>query len=128
MTMFAFQRPRRTRSPSLTPMIDVVFLLLVFFILAARFGNDRALQVTAAGAGGVDWRGPPRLVEIAPDALTLNGVPVTEAALARALGPLMTVPSDAVVLRAVDGADLQRLVTVVDGLRAGGLTTLMIAE
>ncbi|MEO0362761.1 MAG: biopolymer transporter ExbD, partial [Pseudomonadota bacterium] len=31
------------RRPSLTPMIDVVFLLLVFFMLAARFGVELAM-------------------------------------------------------------------------------------
>ncbi|NSY41645.1 biopolymer transporter ExbD, partial [Leisingera sp. ANG59] len=30
---------------SLTPMIDVVFLLLVFFMLASRFGMDTVLQL-----------------------------------------------------------------------------------
>ena len=37
------------RRPSLTPMIDVVFLLLVFFMLAARFGQRRRV---ADGPGG----------------------------------------------------------------------------
>ena len=38
--MFHFAPARRSRKPSLTPMIDVVFLLLVFFMLAARFGRQ----------------------------------------------------------------------------------------
>ena len=36
-------KPRRR--PSLTPMIDVVFLLLVFFMLASRFGMDAVLNL-----------------------------------------------------------------------------------
>ena len=40
--MFTFEEPHKVRRPSLTPMIDVVFLLLVFFMLAARFEIGRA--------------------------------------------------------------------------------------
>ncbi|WP_296645235.1 ExbD/TolR family protein, partial [Roseinatronobacter sp.] len=46
--MFAFEDTRPTRKPSLTPMIDVVFLLLVFFMLASRFGHDMHLPLNAA--------------------------------------------------------------------------------
>ena len=40
--------PLKRRKPSLTPMIDVVFLLLVFFMLAWRFGVDTHLPLNAA--------------------------------------------------------------------------------
>ena len=45
--MFAFASHRPRRKPSLTPMIDVVFLLLVFFMLASRFGQDNILPLVA---------------------------------------------------------------------------------
>ena len=35
----------RRRRPSLTPMIDVVFLLLIFFMLVARFGVDKVIDI-----------------------------------------------------------------------------------
>ena len=39
--------PERHRSPtiSLTPLIDVVFILLIFFMLASRFGDWKDLPV-----------------------------------------------------------------------------------
>ena len=49
MFSFAVSRPRRR--PSLTPMIDVVFLLLIFFMLAARFGMEGALPSVVGGDG-----------------------------------------------------------------------------
>ena len=125
--MFAFAAPPRRRRPGLTPMIDVVFLLLVFFMLAAQFGRDQALPLVTAGGAGA-YSGPPRLVEIAPDALRLNGTPVTAEGLAAALAPLMASPRDAVVLRAAPGTSLQRLIDVADGLRAAGLTALAVVE
>ncbi|MCR8825761.1 ExbD/TolR family protein [Pseudosulfitobacter koreensis] len=123
--MFAFGPIRPARRASLTPMIDVVFLLLVFFMLAARFGTDFALPLQTAGSGAA-YSGPPRLVEIASDGVTLNGVPVGD--LAVALAPLMSAPDDVVVLRARGDATLQDLVRTLDALRGAGLTQLVVVE
>jgi biopolymer transport protein ExbD len=126
--MFAFAAPRPRRRPSLTPMIDVVFLLLVFFMLAARFGHDTHLPLTLGGGGAVDWQGPPRLVSVLPDGLRLNGLPVATADLAGALAPLMPDAQAPVLLRAEDGADLGRLVAVIDAMRGAGITQLVVVE
>lgn len=47
--MFTLGSPRPRRRPSLTPMIDVVFLMLIFFMLASRFGQETTLPLGAAG-------------------------------------------------------------------------------
>jgi len=125
--MMQFGPPRHARRPSLTPMIDVVFLLLVFFMLAARFGHDLSLPM-ATGGGDAAYDGPPRLVTIGPDTLTLNGQAVTPEALPEALGPLMTAPDDIVVLRPAEGVALGRLIAITDALRAAGLTRLIVVE
>lgn len=119
--------PRSRRRPNLTPMIDVVFLLLIFFMLASRFGVDRALPLSVAG-NAATYSGPPRLVEIGTVGLSLNGRPVTPDALADALIPLMQTPDDTIILRASDGADLQALVEVMDQLAAAGLSRLVLVE
>lgn len=122
--------PRRhPRRMSLTPMIDVVFLLLIFFMLSSRFGMDMVLPVAGGSSGAASsWQGPPRVIDIAPDTVSLNGIRLDEAALAAALAPLMPSGDAAVVLRARDGADLQRLVRVMDRLRADGVATLILVE
>ena len=125
--MMQFGPPRHARRPSLTPMIDVVFLLLVFFMLAARFGHDLTLPMTTTG-GGETYDGPPRLVVIAPDTLTLNGQPVAPEALPEALRPLMETPEDIVVLRPAKGVPLGRLIAIADALRAAGLTRIVVVE
>ncbi|WP_372840590.1 ExbD/TolR family protein [Phaeovulum sp.] len=126
--MFSFGPPRRHRRASLTPMIDVVFLLLVFFMLASRFGTEGALTLSVATPGqGAAWSGPPRLIEIgAGGALRLNGIALAPEALVGALVALMAGPADAVVLRARDGAAVQDLVAVADVLRSAGLTQLLL--
>ncbi len=124
MSLSLGPQPRRRR-PSLTPMIDVVFLLVVFFMLASRFGGDSALPLGLAGPGS-SYSGPPRLVTITPDAVRLNGFdhPLTE--LPGALAPLMEAPGDTVVLQPAEGASLQRAVTVMEVLRAAGLSSLVL--
>lgn len=120
---------RRPRRMSLTPMIDVVFLLLIFFMLASRFGMDAVLPIAGGSEGaGSDWQGAPRLVDIAPAELRLNGGPVTPDALPAALAALLPDPAAAVILRPREGADLQRLVDVMDLLTAAGLTNLILIE
>ena len=118
-------KPRRRSS--LTPMIDVVFLLLVFFMLASRFGMDAALDLPLAGSGG-SYSGPPRLIGIGPGNLDINGVPVADSNLVQALGPLMENPDDLLILRGRDGADLQRLSDVAGLLRQAGHTAFVLVE
>lgn len=125
--MFAFGTERPRRRPNLTPMIDVVFLLLVFFMLASRFGADMVLPLGIAGQGS-GYSGPPRLVDVAPEALRLNGIETGPDALADALERLMDSPDDVIILRAREEADLQRMIDVMDILRGRGFTRLVLLE
>jgi biopolymer transport protein ExbD len=125
--MFAFAHPRARRKPALTPLIDVVFLLLVFFMLAAQFGRDGALGLSGGAAPG-DYSGPPRLVTILPDALLLNGIAQSAETLPDALLDLVEDLDDTIVLRARDAADVQRLADVAALLSAAGFTRLVLAE
>lgn len=127
MTPFSFGEPPRRRGPSLTPMIDVVFLLLVFFMLAARFGAEQALELGIAG-GGSGYEGPPRLVDVLPNGLRLNGAEIGEEALVRALGRLTEAPDDLVVLRGQDGADTQAVVRAVELLAGAGFAQVALLE
>ncbi len=125
--MFSFAIPRPRRKPSLTPMIDVVFLLLVFFMLASQFGHDKALPLSAAGGDG-SYTGPPRLIDIGADDLRLNGVVVRMDKLSGKLGPMMETDDDIIILRGDDEATLQRLIDVAQFLQAAGFTRLSVVE
>lgn len=123
------QPQRRRRGLNLTPMIDVVLLLLVFFMMVSRFGGDLGLPLAvAAPAGGQQWEGPPRLVSVTGAGVALNGVDVALADLPARLAPLMPAPDAPVVLRSGAGADVQALVAVMDALRAAGLTRLVLVD
>ncbi len=108
-------------------MIDVVFLLLVFFMLASRFGVEQVIPLPLAG-GGNSYSGPPRLVDIGADGLRLNGREVALEALNAALTPLMATAEDTIILRGDAAASLQDVVSVADRLRAAGYSTLVLVE
>ncbi len=127
MEPLSFEEPRRRRGWSLTPMIDVVFLLLVFFMLAARFGSEQALDLGMAGGSG-KYEGPPRLVDVRPEGLSLNGQPVAEEDLPALLADLTESPDDLVVLRGRDGADTQAVVHAVDILAKAGFGHVALVE
>ncbi len=110
-------------------MIDVVFLLLVFFMLASRFGVDTSLPLNVAGqSGGAAYSGPPRLIDILPGETRLNGQPVGIADIVPGVTALTEAPSDTIILRARDGAPLQQVVAVMERLTQAGFTALVLVE
>lgn len=123
-----FGQAQRRRRPSLTPMIDVVFLLLVFFMLAARFGTDLQFPLQLGAGPAATWQGPPRLVDIRPEGLRLNGQPIAPEALAQALTRLMETDGDTIVLRAAKDVPLQGVVTVLESLATQGLTNVVLVD
>ncbi|WP_339764165.1 biopolymer transporter ExbD [uncultured Sulfitobacter sp.] len=120
---------RKRRTPSLTPMIDVVFLLLVFFMLASRFGMDMQIPLSiAGGSSGSAYEGPPRLVDITAEGLLLNGTAIERAALPAQLSELTSKPSDTIILRPKSGAKLQTMVQILGDLGDAGFTQVVVVE
>jgi biopolymer transport protein ExbD len=123
-----FTNPRGfRRKPSLTPMIDVVFLLLVFFMLASRFGMDQVLPLPLASSGG-DFSGNPKLVDILPETLRLNGITRTIEDLGPALHEVMAQSTETIVLRSTDGATVQRVIAISELLHAAGFVSIVLVE
>lgn len=126
--VFTLPPPARRPRLGLTPMIDVIFLMLVFFMLTARFGAETTISVRAAGDGTGAYRGAPRLVEIGPDRLRLNGSEIGIDALPAALSPLMPDSDAMVVLLPRQGANLQDVTEVIDTLAREGIRRVVLAE
>jgi biopolymer transport protein ExbD len=108
-------------------MIDVVFLLLVFFMLASRFGADMALPLALSGTDA-PYDGPPRLVSVAPEGLTLNGISMDQPRLTAALTDLMAKPDDAILIQPQETTTVQRLVQVIEHLQDAGFSTVVVVE
>ncbi|MEL7344138.1 MAG: biopolymer transporter ExbD [Pseudomonadota bacterium] len=125
---FDFAQPRPARRPGLTPMIDVVFLILVFFMLAARFSVETALPIQLGGGRIEAYSGPPRLVEVGEQTVSLNGLDMRLPALLTEIQRLTDAPDDAVILRAKEDTSLQAVIDVLDTLRDAGFTNLVFLE
>ncbi|MCK2169484.1 biopolymer transporter ExbD, partial [Thalassospira xiamenensis] len=60
-----FPRPRQEEiSVNLTPLIDVVFLLLIFFMVSTTFTRETQLSLTLPEAQGTPPEQAPQAVEI----------------------------------------------------------------
>ena len=105
----------RRRRPSLTPMIDVVFLLLIFFMLVARFGVDKVIDINLPSALGQSsqYEGAPRLVEIkSGNIVSLNGTQISLDQLSSKLSQLMPSPNALIIIRSSEEANTQDLLDV----------------
>ena len=110
----------RSPSPGLTPLIDVVFILLVFFMLATRFGEwrDLPVQVSEAREVEADDIRVARIQVLAGEEVELDGESLPPDALTDRLREL---PEDArVQIRGDDAASLQHLLAVTDRVRDAG--------
>ena len=126
--MFDFAPPRKRRPISLTPMIDVVFLLLIFFMLVSRFGADMFVPLGLSSGGASDYSGPPRLITVYADHVALNGVETTDANVSADIAPLMTAPTDTIILKPDADVSLERLLVVMDVLSANGFANVVLVE
>ncbi|MAL98719.1 MAG: biopolymer transporter ExbD [Alteromonadaceae bacterium] len=72
-------RPGRPVLIRITPLIDVVFILLIFFMLTSRLTPLGAVEVSSAAPGGGSSaeNDKPNLHLQAPDGLRWNGEPAT---------------------------------------------------
>jgi len=108
----------RRRPITLTPLIDVIFLLLLFFMLSSTF--TRFAEVPLQNAGGGAEPGPrPIFLQLGPEAFRLNGAPVGDADLIDALTALRPDKGEPTTLLVTLSEDVtsQRLIDLLVMLR-----------
>ena len=125
----ANSKSRRRALVSLTPLIDVVFILLVFFMLASSFLDWRAIELAPPGEGANAYatHSGAMLIDVAGDGLRLGGQPIEPAALrVRVQRRLAEKPDQPVVVRPAAGVPLQQVITLLDRLSAIGVIRLSL--
>lgn len=101
---------RRRQAISLTSLIDVIFLLLLFFMLSSTFTRFGDLPFLAATAGEASADGPPpAFLRVLHDRVVLD---VAEIALADLPAALAAVEGGLVLVAPGEGVTAQRLVDV----------------
>lgn len=130
-------RPNRPRPPdiNLTPLIDVVFLLLIFFMVSTVFEEDTRIQVRLPEAQGEEVvADEPRVLEITIDrsgAFHIGGqavgdpeVETLKQAISDAIGAARDLP---VLIRADAETPHQAVMTVMDAASRLGLLRFAFA-
>lgn len=112
------RKPRRTEA--IIPMINIVFLLLIFFMLTATLAPPDPFETVAPSAAGGE-RADPADLFLAPDGRIAYGAAEGEtvfAAVAEHVGPL--------VIRADAGAEAAKVAALLSRLRGLGLDDLRL--
>ena len=114
----------------MTPMLDIVFIMLIFFIVTATFLNETGLDFTQPAAAGEGPAGPPP-IQVYVDAgnnVTVDGTGVDISTVQYAVeSALANKPKAIVTLTAHYRADLNPIVQIKDDMDAiGRKTTLKI--
>ena len=108
----------------MTPLIDVIFLLLLFFMLSSTFSKFAEIELSnaTAGAGSASEDTERVFVQLGADRLVLNGTPVT-------LDELVTQVETGQVLVSLDAdTSAQRLVDLLVPLRGRDGLTVTVLE
>lgn len=121
-------RAERPPVVSLVPLIDVLLILLVFFMVTSTYLDLNMIPAVRPeeGAGQASGAsGPTVLIRLGADGIpVISGQPVPNSALTEHLSQLP--PDSNVVILPSGAADTQGLVTVLDAAANAGVTRLRV--
>ncbi|HOV04483.1 MAG TPA: biopolymer transporter ExbD [Kaistiaceae bacterium] len=122
---------KRSRSISLTPLIDVVFLLLVFFMLASTFLKYSGLDLAAAKTGATATaHGTVIVLKVLGEGrLELDGAETPADGLEAALAAAATGADDATVaIQPGEAATVQDIATAVETARRAPVASVVVVR
>lgn len=132
MRRLAPARPRRRGDDELLPLINVVFLLLIFFMVAGRLSATDTFAVEPPQAARGDVAGAPALTvyvsadgRLAVDADMVDLADIADAVRRRVAEAPGTAAAP-VRIKADGGADAGRVVAVTEQLRDAGIARVRI--
>lgn len=126
------QPVRRSRKLSMTPMIDVVFLLLIFFMLINTFGTPQVLRfATPAGerqSVEKDFNLSPVFIR-ADNSIRIDGKTVPLDLLRTEMEKLKSHAAEVTLMIVVEpGAKNQALIHVIEAARSAGLKNIAMKK
>lgn len=101
----------------MTSLIDVIFLLLLFFMLSSTFTKYGEIELTSGLPGDESADSPIRFIRLDADRLLLNGRAVELADLKEQLQPRKEGEQQTVLIALGDAATSQQLVDLLATLR-----------
>ena len=127
---FASQEAEEEESIDVTPMLDVVFIMLIFFIVTASFVKESGLEVNRPEANTANQQDQASiLVAIGPEGdIWIDQRKVEPGSVRANIERLHAQnPQGSVVIQADQAAATRHLVSVMDSAREAGVTNVSIA-
>jgi biopolymer transport protein ExbD len=126
---FNVHRARKRPVINITPLIDVMFLLLIFFMVSSTFRDDFAVDVTLPEAATAEqMESSDHVIAVdAEGALFFGGEPVDEAGLDQAIRQTLAEdPEVSLVLKADEDAGFGDVMKAIDTARGAGGSRLIL--
>ncbi len=124
---------KHRQSISITPLIDVVFILLLFFMLSSTFNRAKQLEITTAAAStGSSQQQDSQIQKIlltSEQTVSVNGVRYTLAS--QAFTDLLSGfarDNNKVTLAALQSVKVQALIQLIDQTNQAGIRNLDLGE
>ncbi|MBE20630.1 MAG: biopolymer transporter ExbD [Acidobacteria bacterium] len=126
--MFSDDQSRRRVSLDISPLLDVVFLLLIFFLVTTTFMPDASMELelpesTTATQSEVT----PTMVTVGEDGgVQIDGDSVSIQELERTVAALLPEEREKITVRADARVDYGVIVRIIDALRNAGVDALSL--
>ncbi|TQV85835.1 ExbD/TolR family protein [Aliikangiella coralliicola] len=129
-----FRTKKQDVAINLTPLIDVVFLLLIFFMVSTSFTRETQIKLELPKANVEKLKTEPEVIEISIDKegrIFINGKSLVNAqvdTLVKAITPLIGDDTNTPVIISADAnTAYQSVVTALDAASQLGITNLKMA-
>lgn len=129
-TAITLTRRRSRVVLSLTPLIDVVFILLVFFMLVSQFTPWRTVELLPEAATGSQTtdRMPLIITVDGAGVFTIGERELLTADKAADVVTVSLVPGQSVSIRPLEGATIQPVVSMVEALKRTGVKSVRVDQ
>ena len=125
------QAVEEAEEPNITPMLDVVFSLLIFFIVTANFIKDPGLEINRPDSETAEiTENAAILIAIGPAGeIYMDGRRIdVRQVKANVIRLMAENPQGAVVMQADEKATAEKIIAVMDEVREAGVIDISIAS
>ncbi|TLP39351.1 ExbD/TolR family protein [Arcobacter arenosus] len=122
------RKKRESITPDLTPLIDVVFILLIFFIVSSVFKKEElalVLDLPSSQAQALEIKEKEIFIELSRDKLALFGEEVSLEDFDRQLSKIDN-KKRTIIVRIDKNVEYQRVVKILDNLQKYDLNNLSL--
>ncbi|MEE4245900.1 MAG: biopolymer transporter ExbD [Kangiellaceae bacterium] len=117
----------------MTPMLDIVFIMLIFFIVTTSFTKEDGLDMTRPSNNNTqnsDSKNAPIAIEITDvGEIRFDGRIINASQVSANIETKMAQnPKTVVIVQAHDAANTDVVMAVIDGVRDGGFKTPVLAR